>query len=164
MSLLGRRQKGRFIELPVCSQFTMTASAAKASVPGGTAHKHYPYPPWKQLFRPYTLGFISLAIIVALWGFGYKLSLYHLHDHPSARVSVAKMWIEPRNATAVPASKLKSRSHLFPPSQALSLPVQRGPNLKRAVACILRPSTRYIVYLNHLIPSRSPPSLRFCLA
>ena len=112
----------------------------------------------------YPLSFIGLAIIVALWGFGYKLSLYHPRGDHSARVSVAKMWIEPRNATAVPASKLKSKSHLFPGSQALSLPVQKGPNLKRAIAYILPPATRYITYLNFLIPSRSPPSLRFCVA
>jgi hypothetical protein len=102
--------------------------------------------------------------VVALWGFGYKLSLYHRHAEHSARVSVAKMWIEPRGTSAEPASKLKSNSHLFPGSQALSVPVQKGPNLKRAVAYISPPATRYIAYLNLLIPSRSPPSLRFFLA
>ena len=143
---------------------TIFASAAKTCVLNPKRHAQRLYPPWKQIFRPCALGFVGLAIIVALWGYGYKLSLYHRHDQHSSRVLVAKMWIEPRHASPVAASKLKARSHVFPGSQALSQPVPDIPNLKRAIASTLPPVTRDVAYLDHLVPSRSPPSLRFCLA
>lgn len=150
--------------MPGWSPFTIYASAAQASVLSTRKHAQNLYPPWKQIFRPCALGFIGLAIVVGLWGYGYKLSLYHRHDQHATRVSVAKLWIEPRHASLVPASKTKANSHVFPGSQALSLPVQNVPNLKRAVASTLPRVSRDVAYLDLLIPSRSPPSLRFCLA
>lgn len=157
-------QQGRFDELPGRSLSTIFASAPETGVLRTRTPAQCPYPPWKQIFRPCTLGFVGLAIVVALWGYGYKLSLYHRHDQNSSRVSVAKMWIEPRLASAVPASKLKARPHVYPGSQALSLSIQKFPNLKCAVTFTLPLVTRDVAYINLLIPSRSPPSLHFRLA
>lgn len=142
----------------------MLASAAKASVLSTRPEAQSHYPPWKQRFRPCTLGFIGLAILVALWGYGYKLSLYHRDDQHAARGLVAKLWIEPRHTSALPASKLKAKSHVIPGSHALLFPIQVVPNLRRAVNSILPPPARDIAYSNLLIPSRSPPSLRFFVA
>jgi hypothetical protein len=142
----------------------MTNSAtAKSSLSMG-GHGEHRYPSWKQLFRPWAVGFIGLAIVVALWGFGYKLSLYHRHAEPSARVLVAKMWIETRNPSAATASASKAESHLFPGSQALYVSVQERPRLNRAVARSLPVTARSVEYLDSLIPSRSPPPHRFGLA
>jgi hypothetical protein len=122
------------------------------------------YPSRKQLFRPWAVGFIGLAIVVALWGFGYKLSLYHRHVEPSARALVAKMWIETRNPSATTASVSKAKSHLFPGSHALFVLVQERPKLNRAVPRSLPLTARCIEYLVSLIPSRSPPPHLFGLA
>jgi hypothetical protein len=164
VSLYRRGQKGRFEELLVCRPFTMTASAAASGVPSMDTQAQRRYPSWKQLFRPWAVGFIGLAIVVALWGFGYKLSLYHRHAEPSARVLVAKMWIETRNPSATTASVSEAKSHLFPGSQALFVLVQERPRLNRAVAHCLPLTARCIEYLVSLIPSRSPPPHRFGLA
>ena len=164
MDLHRRGQKGRFDELPVCRPFTMTASAATSGVPSVGTQAHRLYPSWKQLFRPCAVGFIGLAIVVALSGFGYKLSLYHRHAEPAARVLVAKMWIETRNPSAATASASKANSHLFPGSQALCVPVEERPELNRAIARSLLVTARSVEYLDSLIPSRSPPPHRFCLA
>jgi hypothetical protein len=141
----------------------MTTSATKKSVLKMRTQVQSSYSSWKQLFRPCALGFIGLAIVVALWGFSYKLSLYHRNTAPSARVSVARFWIEPRSVSATAASKLKGKSHLFPGSQALFVAVRKCPSLNRAVANILLPTTRGFEYLHSPIPSRSPPPHRFCL-
>jgi hypothetical protein len=100
---------------------------------------------------------------VALWGFGYKLSLYHRHASPSARVLVAKLWIEPRKATVVAASRVKAKSHHIPDSQALSTAFQKLSTLKRAIACILPLSTGGVAHFDFRIPFRSPPLHRFSL-
>lgn len=164
MSLLRCVQKGRFDELPVWSPFTMTDGATTMSYLSMGAHVQRRYSSWKQLFRPWAVGFIGLAIVVALWGFGYKLSLYHRHAEPSARVLVAKMWIETRNPSATTASVSKAKSHLFPGSQALFVLVEERPRLNRAVAHSLPLTARCIEYLVSLIPSRSPPPHLFGLA
>jgi len=74
------------------------------------------------------------------------------------------MWIEPRSASAKATSKLKANSHLFPGSQALSVPVLRFPTFNRAVAYIFALTTCdvYIFRLSNPIPVS--PSTRFCLA
>lgn len=164
VGLSSRGQKGRFDTLPVCSPYRLTAKAAMNTVVTMRTQAQSRYPSWKQVFRPYALGFVGLAIVVALWGFGYKLSLYHRHAEPSARTLVAKMWIEPRNASATASSKLKEKSHVFSGSQALSIPLQKRPNLNRAVVFALPPPTRCVAYLDSRIPSRPPPPYRFCVA
>ena len=163
MSLLRCVQKGRFDELPVWSPFTMTDGATTMSYLSMGAHVQRRYSSWKQLFRPWAVGFIGLAIVVALWGFVYKLSLYHRHTEPSARVLVAKMWIETRNPSATTASVSKA-TQLFPGSQALFVLVEERPWLNRAVAHSLPLTARCIEYLVSLIPSRSPPPHLFGLA
>jgi len=52
----------------------------------------------RQIFRPLGIYLIVLAVAIVLWGIGYRLSLYRPHPDPSARVSVAKLWVGPRKA------------------------------------------------------------------
>jgi hypothetical protein len=52
----------------------------------------------RYLLRPLSLCLISLATAVFLWGLTYKVSLYHLHPNRAARVSVAKLWVDPRES------------------------------------------------------------------
>jgi len=117
---------------------------------------------WSQASRPCVFGIVRLAIAVVLWGYGYKLSLYHRHAAPSS-VPIAKLWIEPRSASMEAASRLKTNSHFATGAQAVSVTIQRLPRICRAVACNLLLCERHAVFFNLLVPSRAPPSLRFRL-
>lgn len=108
------------------------------------------------LFRPFSLSLIALALLIALWGFGYKISLYHRHTDPLLQSNVAKLWIEQRNNSTAVASI----SNAKPPStlliQALSNIVQLCARSRHAVACsdyIIRDIDNF----GTLIPFRSPP-------
>jgi hypothetical protein len=122
------------------------------------------YPSWRQICRPCTLRIVGLAIAVFLWGFGYKLSLYHIHANPTSRVTVAKLWVKPGTASMVAAARFKAKSHLDPGSQALSIFIQRLPRFRNALACIPYACSRVAAHFDFLIPFRSPPPHRFALA
>ena len=47
-------------------------------------------------FRPCVLGFLCLAVAIAAWGFGYKISLYQ--PNSGIRSTVAKLWDKQHNA------------------------------------------------------------------
>jgi hypothetical protein len=163
MRFFPRWQKEFFVKLSGRNPSTI-AAATQESVLKAATQEYSPCLSSKQLFRPCALGLIGLAIAVALWGFGYKLSLYHRHATPLSRVTVAKLWIEPRDTSVAAASSLKSKSHLIPVSQALPVPIQRIPHLSRTITCILPLCTRGVVSFDFLIPFRSPPPYRFRLA
>ncbi len=160
--VLQRRQKELFDELSAQSPLTIISGATRKSVLGMRTQIRGRNPSWRQVFRPCTLGLIGLAISVALWGFGYKLSLYHRHS-TFARIPIAKLWIEPRNASVAAASSLSTKSHLIPASQAFPVPIQELPSHSRAAASIFPVCTRDVAYFDFLIPFRSPPQ-RFSLA
>ncbi len=145
--------------------FTALVLSTQGIVPGRRARTKCPQFLWKQIFRPCALGLIGLAIAVALWGFSYKLSLYHRHTGPSSRISVAKLWIDPRSASVVAATcGLKVQSHLLRISQVFAAPIQRFPRSSRAVAYILPECRHTVAYFDFLIPFRSPPAQRFSMA
>jgi hypothetical protein len=161
---LSREQKEQFDKLSARTPFTISSSAIHEHVLTVRMRAQIPYQSWKQLLRPCSLGIIGLAIGVALWGVSYKLSLYHHRGATSARASVAKLWIEPRRASLAAGSRLKSKSHHVTGPQALSVTSLRLPNLGGAGVKVLALSTRGVTYFDFLIPSRSPPQHRFCLA
>ena len=144
--------------------FTAAANSTQESVLARRTLARIQQSSWNQVFSPLAAGIIGLVIAVALWGFSYKLSLYHRHQAPSSRIPVAKLWIESRNAFVVAASRLQAKSHPIPHSQAFPEPVQRFPRLGHAVACTLPECRCGVVYFNSLIPSRSPPPYRFRIA
>jgi hypothetical protein len=162
--LFPRRPKGPFDELPARKPITITASAPPKLVLRMKLQVPSCYPVWGQVSRPCTLGIVGLAIAVFLWGFGYKLSLYHPHPPSSSRASVAKLWIDPHSASVATTSRLKAKSHLLPDSQAWSVSVPRLPCLGRAIVFILPLCERRIALFDFLIPSRAPPPYRFRLA
>jgi hypothetical protein len=120
---------------------------------------------WRQILRPHAIGPIGLSIAVVLWGFGYKISLYHLHAVSQERIPVAKLWIQSRDCSVMMGSRLKAKSHLVLDSQdVLSSMIQRHPCLDCATAVIPPVCWCRLPYLDFLIPFRSPPPLRFLLA
>ena len=156
--------KGLFDQLPVRKPSPITSSADLTGAQSASAQMRCVYLPWKQLFKPFPLALVGLAIAVALWGYSYKLSLYHLHRTPSSQASVAKLWDGPRNPSLAAASRLKIQLQFIPGSQALLAPSQPLPHTSRAVALVFPVRTSGVIYFNSLIPSRSPPPYRFRLA
>jgi hypothetical protein len=112
-----------------------------------------PYLFWKQVFKPSALGLGGLVIAVALWGFGYKLSLYHRHPTPVQQATVAKLWIE-QNASLAAVQRLRNQSHLVASPQALCSTFSWFPRVDRV-------STRIVPVQGGGIPSvKLPVSLR----
>lgn len=111
---------------------------------------------WHKFYRPYLLGFSGLALAVALWGFGYKLSLYRRHLAPAQRSIVAKLWIEPPNASVVAVQRLKNRSNFVATPQVLGRSIQ---HLLLDDAAALALPSRITVFqsFDSPIALRSPP-------
>jgi len=159
-----RRAKGRFDELSAQSPITITAGAPQKPVLSLRAQKPGCFPAWRQVSCPCTLGIVGLAIAVLLWGYGYKLSLYYCDAAPSARIPVAKLWIESHSASVAAATSLKASSHLAHRSLALTVHIRRFPGLSRIVACIPILNECRVAFFDLLIPSRAPPPFRFLFA
>jgi hypothetical protein len=163
MNLHPRRQKELFSELPARSPITIIAGTAQS-----TARMRMPppsrYPSWRRIVGPCILVLSGLVIAVALWGLGSELSIYHGHAVPPSRVPVARLWLEPRGASSPATSRHAAKSYLTLDSPAILVPFSRPTLLDRAVAYIVPVPRRGIAYFNFLIPSRSPPPQRFCLA
>jgi hypothetical protein len=159
-----RRAKGRFVELSAQSPFTIRASAPQKPVLSLRARTPGCFRVWRQESGPCTLGIVGLAIAIVLWGYGYKLSLYYRDAASSARIPVAKLWIEPRSASVAAATSLKASSQLAHRSLALSVRIQRFPGLSRILASIPLLSECRVAFFDLLIPSRAPPPLRFLFA
>jgi hypothetical protein len=71
----------------------------------------FPVYKWRYVMRPFNLGLVGLAVAVALWGFAYKLSLYHPDQTSQARMSVAKMWLGPEGTSLISKGRPESRLH-----------------------------------------------------
>jgi len=71
------------------------------------------------LFTPFTISLLGLAIAVALWGYGYKLSLYHRHPDRTTVNAVAKLWIKDRSQAAT-SSHFRVQSDRNQESSALA--------------------------------------------
>jgi hypothetical protein len=91
-----------------------------------------------------------------LWGYGYKLSLYHSHPAPALRTIVAKLWIEPQNASVVVVQKLKDQSNLVASPHNLCTSIQY-PCLDRASGFLFLAKGRSLQSFSFPISLRSPP-------
>lgn len=111
--------------------------------------------PRNHAFRPCQLGLLGLAIAVFLWGFGYKLSLYH---KTQSNGSVVKMWVEHRNTTEVLDSSFNSGFSRIPILQALSIAIHLQLADQSSIICTEHIARRNIQYFDYLIPFRSPPA------
>lgn len=116
---------------------------------------------WSQTCRPSALALLGLAIAVALWGFGYKLSEYSNAPDPLQRTSVAKVWIEHRygfastqHARALPRRTYTDRSRIFDVSSPAVQPIF---TVERSTALVSESEPRRIPFFQSAIPLRSPP-------
>ena len=163
MYLHTRRQKEHFGELSARSPITIIAGTAQR-----IARMDMPalrrYPSWRQVFGPSILALFGLVIVIALWGFGSKLSPYSSPAVPSTRIPVARLWSGPKGASSPATSRIRANSYPGPDSLAFIVPISRPACLNRPVAYIPPAFRRGIAYFAFLIPFRSPPPQRFCLA
>lgn len=121
-------------------------------IPQGSPHRFFA----SKAFRPCVLGWAALAIAVLLWGYGYKLSLYHQDKH-SSQIPVAKLWIEHRDSVVSAASELHAQTII--PTISVPALASIPQNLLQEERPISRLAIRYagIAALGSLIPLRSPP-------
>lgn len=116
---------------------------------------------WRQVSNPLALGLLGLAVAVALWGYGYKLSLYSPPEGPGSRVP-AKLWIEhrfgfDRFSSSAAAPNLKARIYAQPGVSALVAAAPELP-LRSVSSLFLRTARpRAIPFFHSAIPLRSPP-------
>jgi len=112
----------------------------------------------RRLFRPWALAFIGLAISVALWGFGYKLSRYNPHQDAASRALFAKMWDKHQDVAQVAATtKATAQQHLQLELHAVLLIHRQPPTgIERA---FFYPDTykRIPALFCSVVPLRSPP-------
>ena len=117
----------------------------------------------RQLFRPYVLAFLALALAVGGWSYGYKLSQY-LHHPEVSKASATRMWVDHRDdATRAPAQG-QSQPRQIPGSALVALFSPLLPRLSRDHALTTPAPTRVAFILAALIPFRAPPSLHSSLA
>lgn len=110
----------------------------------------------QQFCRPGVLGFLSLAVMVGAWGYGYKLSQYL--PHPVTRASATRMMVEHRNNTIlVPPHRLVSPRKL---RDELHFAVFSTdvPHLSRDLSLFIPAPLRPAFRVSSLIPFRAPPT------
>lgn len=115
----------------------------------------------RRMFRPNALGLCGLVIAVALWSFGYKLSVYQRHPTSAQQASKAKLWIDAPDASQVAVQRLKNQSHLVASPQALCHTVSWLPRLGRAAASTFLVPMAGVQSFDLPILPRSPPSQQF---
>lgn len=108
-----------------------------------------------SLLRPYSVALLLLSLGVFLWGFGYKLSLYHIHHQSTARASVVRMWVDSKSARTL---QVPARNYAF---AAVDLDCSRSHDPfvlvevgRTAIPAVPRSLS---LALNSLLPSRAPP-------
>jgi hypothetical protein len=110
------------------------------------------------IFNPCVLAIAGLAIAVALWGYGYKLSLYKQSTEGTKCLSVAKLYVEHRDPVGVTVSKLRTPLPTSPLFLALAEP---SPEIQRPMAeeDVQQPLEAHgAATSGALIPFRAPPS------
>jgi len=115
--------------------------------------------------KPSVAGFTLLALVVALWGTAYRLSLYqNLRSH-SSQIPFVKLWIEQhRDSSAVAAvAKSQVKPCVLPASPPLPVPPSMLLRLERERGVLLSGSAHGAATASALIPFRSPPSFHFLL-
>lgn len=128
-----------------------------ASIADGYAAPGCPFS--RRLFRPWAIGFIGLAIAVASWGYGYKISRYNPHPDASSHAFFAKMWDKHQDVTQVAgATKACSQPHLQLELHAALLLLRQPPTAAERVCRESDEPKRIPALFRSLVPLRSPPS------
>ena len=116
------------------------------------------YPSIKDVFAIRTIQIVALAIAVFLWGYCYKLSLYHHHPSPTSLNSMAKLWLSPRSDAAVKIGKLDAKAHLDLHSHVFTPAAAQSVQLDEPRSGFYSPYSFRSISIDIPVPARSPPS------
>jgi hypothetical protein len=118
----------------------------------------FPVYRWRDIVSPFNLGLIGLAVAVALWGFAYKLSLYHPDQSSQARMSVAKMWLGPEGTSLISKGRPESRLHYRSSRDTVSVEqVEAPPEIRNRILAVSYAAVPGRECLSVCTP-RSPPA------
>ena len=131
-------------------------SAPRPAPFGTVARKDVPL--WTKA-RPFTLGLLGLALAVVFWGLEYKVSLYHPHPNHSARVNVAKLWVEPRTAAFAKNNCVGTSSAHSPELHPLTPSSVSAFDSNDGTRCQAAESIPGAEHLSDQRAPRSPPSV-----
>lgn len=112
----------------------------------------------RSKLRPCAPALIALAVLVFLWGLGYKLSLYHTPRSNASRVTAAKLWTGPRVARLNPPAVAGHAQHSPSRAHVLSAAAGAFPPLRIVAALGSSTVLPRSCASNSLIRPRSPPS------
>ena len=151
-------KRGNVEDMPDGVISTMEAGSRSGNGLGMCPSSHQHRFNYNPVTKPCAAGLVALAIAVALWGFAYRISLYHSDPAPQIRASVAKLWVERRCGeivssfvrTTKPPRANNSNALLF---SALS-PIRLRAESPSACPCDARPCATAV----RLLPSRAPPA------
>jgi hypothetical protein len=112
----------------------------------------------RDFIRPMSILSILLAAAVAMWGFGYKLSLYLPVQKHSTQVSVAKMWLGPERQPGLVTSNDTKPHTCLGQSVQPELTIESMPSLSSWQALWAFPEIAFVPTGRHFLTgSRSPP-------
>jgi hypothetical protein len=137
--------------------------AASNRVLASSAASRFIVSGWIQTFRPSTLAPLLLAIAVALFSYGYKVSVFTFHPDGKAHLPATKALMEHRQGSAPASFKgLRYRPRVqfdvipdgYIGQAGASTPVLSS----NAVRIFAHP--RPLPFFDSALPLRSPPSLK----
>jgi len=112
---------------------------------------------WRRFFQYPVLGCFGLALAVFLWGYNYRLSLYHQRDLAS-RTLAAKLWVDQRNAVGLIPARVSAKVDRDGFSDTLDASALVPFDLTSASALVVVPvRDRRTNCSKSLLPLRSPP-------
>lgn len=117
----------------------------------------------RQLFRPYVLIFLALAVTFAGGSYGYKLSQY-LHHHEVTRASLTRALPDQRNDSISVASHHQLRPVRLIGLETFAPPALRVSHRSRDLILDAPAPVRDAFLFSSLIPFRAPPSTNPSLA
>jgi hypothetical protein len=158
--LLAAGQKGLFEAMSTGSESSVWVPVIQKGCIGGLSADGGRSLPAKRAFTPWAL--IGLALAVALWGFGYKLSRYSPHLTAAARLSYTKLWDKHQDAPQVLTLKSTAHPQRWVKERTLSaVSHQQASQRPYFLLPACKDDKSTIVEFPSFIPSRSPPSRAF---
>ena len=112
----------------------------------------------KLVLQPLVLVLLGLEIAIALWGFGYRISLYQRHRIAPMRSATARLWIDTRSDILTEAQRPKNRSRRMAGTHASCVHLERLPSPSNASAALQPVLKGGVIPFASPVALRSPPS------
>lgn len=117
----------------------------------------------RQLFRPYVLAFLALAIAVGGNGYGYKLAQYLRHSEVSKALAT-RMWVDHRDDSSIKNENPHQRPQQIAALDLFLVSAPQVPCLTRDHTLTTPAPARAAFVISSHIPFRAPPSRKSFMA